>query len=155
MRKMIVMFVALFAFVSCQNPTEVVKYVDREVIKEVPVIVEKPVEVEVSPFEVEFRVFNANTIDFLPMRGGDMTRVTGFKGVTILGFKTFYHDQIVLIASSPNSKGIPIYAEIWINGRLAMSAKNNGDTTSASVAINQWRDYVIDNPIQYIQESYY
>lgn len=155
MRKILISLIALIAMVSCQNPTEVVKYVDREVIKEVPVIVEKPVEVEVSPFEVEFRVFNASTIDFLPMRGGDMTRVTGLKSVTILGFKTFYHDQIVLIASSPNSKGIPIYAEVWINGKLAMSAKNNGDTTSASVAINQWRDYVIDNPVQYIQESFY
>ena len=72
-----------------------------------------------------------------------------------MGFKTFYHDQIVLIASSPNSKGIPIYAEVWIKGKLAMSAKNNGDTTSASVAINLWRDYVIDNPIQYIQDSFY
>lgn len=155
MRKMIVMFVALFAFVSCQNPTEVIKYVDREVIKEVPVIVEKPVEVEVSPFEVELRAFNAGQVAFLPMRGGDQTVVTGFKSVTIIAFKTFYADQIGLYASSPNSKGVPIYAEIWINGKLAASARNNGDTTSATIVINQWRSYVIDNPVQLIQDSFY
>lgn len=154
MKKIIIGFVVLITLVSCQNPNGADKYEVKDYTYKVqtPQVLAKP---DTSyGFVVEYRTYNAKLVKYYDFKGRELTMGT-ILNTAIVGFPLFYNDMLFMSASNPQTPGIPIYAEIWINGKLAKSAMNNGDTTSASVSINLWRDYVIENPIQYIQESFY
>lgn len=154
MRNMASLLVLVFvALVSCQQPDTEIQYVEVEKIVEVekPVIVEKIV--EVSPYTVEYRVFASVYVGMFGQGGGDEVESNNFLKTGSIGYKTFYGDKLLL--TTRGSGSVMTRAEIWINGKLAMSGIGIPSNNMVILSINDWKTYIPDNPVRVIEDGWY